>query len=138
MTVQNLPALNACLNGTAAVFLLCGWIAIKRGKPRGHRAFMVAAFSVSALFLCSYLTYHFMVQGVTRYGGEGAMRGLYLTILASHSFLAMLVPPASIAAVWFAFRQQFARHVRVTRWLWPIWMYVSVTGVVIYLMLYVF
>lgn len=138
MSVADLPKLNALLNASATVLLCLGYVAIRKGQTTRHRNFMVAALVVSAAFLASYLTYHYMVQGVTRYQGEGLMRVVYFAILLTHTPLATLMTPFIAAAVWFAFRGQFGRHVKITRWLWPVWMYVSVTGVVIYLMLYVF
>lgn len=136
MTIH-LPTLNASLNGLAAVLLFLGWRAIRSGSAHVHQRFMLGALLVSALFLCSYLTYHFTTTGVTRYPGTGFDRILYLTILGTHTVLAMAVIPLSLAALWHAFRKNFTSHVHVTRWLLPIWMYVSVTGVVIYVMLYV-
>lgn len=138
MDVTSLPPLNATLNGIAALFLFLGRMAVKRGKKDLHRRLMTAAMSVSALFLISYLTYHFCTEMVTRYPGTGWLRALYLAILISHSILAPWILPFSIAAVVLAVRQRFEAHTRITRWLWPAWMYVSVTGVIIYLMLYVF
>ena len=132
--VSFLPGLNASLNGLAASLLLCGWVAIKRRSWRVHRFFMVAAFATSALFLVSYLVYH-AVHGDTRYLGIGAMRTVYFTVLASHIVLSATVVPLALTAFWFAWRRQFSRHRRVTRVLWPIWMYVSITGVCIYFML---
>ena len=129
-----LPAVNACLNATAATLLLAGWIAIRRGSMRVHRVLMVSAFVASSLFLVCYLAYH-SVHGDTRYAGTGGMRTLYLTILASHVVLSTTVVPLALTAFWFALRREFRRHRRVTRVLWPIWMYVSVTGVVIFWML---
>jgi putative membrane protein len=137
MTARDLPTLNALLNGTAAVLLLLGWLAVKRGQVKRHRAFMIAALVASALFLTSYVTYHYIVPGPTRYQGEGFSRYLYFAILLTHTPLATLMVPFILAAVWFAYRGRFDRHVRITRILWPTWMYVSVTGVLIYLMLYV-
>lgn len=134
----HLPTLNACLNGLAGVFLVFGWLAIKQGKPDRHKRFMISALCSSALFLISYLTYHLTVSGVTRYQGEGILRTIYFTILLTHTPLAVLIVPFSLAAVWHAAHQNFARHVRITKWLLPVWLYVSVTGVVIYLMLYIF
>ena len=132
--VSFLPAVNASLNALAATLLLCGWVAIKRHNWRIHRFFMVAAFAASALFLVSYLVYH-AVHGDTRYAGTGAMRTVYFTVLASHVVLSATVVPLALTAFWFAWRRQFGRHRRVTRVLWPIWMYVSITGVCIYFML---
>jgi putative membrane protein len=127
-----LPAVNAVLNTTAASLLLAGWIAIRRGSMRVHRSFMVAAFVASSLFLISYLAYH-SVHGDTYY--MGPVRPLYLTILASHVLLSATVVPLALTAFWFAFRREFVRHRKVTRVLWPIWMYVSVTGVIIFFLL---
>ncbi|NTX06132.1 MULTISPECIES: DUF420 domain-containing protein [unclassified Myxococcus] len=127
-----LPAVNASLNATAAALLIAGWVAIKRGARRVHQYLMVAAFAASALFLVCYLTYHY-VHGDTRYVGD--WRGLYLCILASHVLLSMGVVPLALVAFYFAWRKEFPRHRKVTRWLAPIWVYVSVTGVVVYFML---
>jgi len=132
--VSFLPAVNASLNALAATLLLCGYVAIRRRRWRVHRFFMVAAFAASSLFLVSYLVYH-AVHGDTRYGGTGLARTLYLSVLASHVVLSATVVPMALTAFWFAFRRQFARHRRVTRWLWPIWLYVSVTGVAIFFLL---
>jgi len=132
--VSFLPAVNASLNALAATLLLFGYVAIRRHKWRVHRFFMVAAFAASSLFLVSYLVYH-AVHGDTRYAGTGAMRTLYFSILASHVVLSATVVPLALTAFWFAFRRQFIRHARVTRILWPIWLYVSVTGVAIYFLL---
>ena len=129
-----LPAVNASLNATAAMLLLAGWIAIRRGSMRVHRVLMVGAFAASSLFLICYLAYH-AVHGDTRYAGTGAIRTVYLAVLATHVLLSMTVVPLALTAFWFALRREFRRHRRVTRVLWPIWMYVSVTGVVIFLML---
>ncbi|MDX9972680.1 MAG: DUF420 domain-containing protein [FCB group bacterium] len=137
MTVRDLPTLNALLNGTAALMLLLGWVAVKRGAIPWHRRFMVSALGASAAFLTSYLTYHYLVPGPTRYQGEGFSRLVYFFILLTHTPLATLMVPFILAAVWFAWRGRYDTHVRITRWLWPVWMYVSVTGVLIYLMLYV-
>lgn len=136
MTYENLPTLNAYLNGLAALLLLGGWISIKKGERTWHMRFMIAALVVSTCFLVSYLTYH-AGHRATQYTGTGWMRGVYFSILVTHIPLAVLVVPFSLAAVWQAYRKRFDRHVRITKWLWPVWMYVSVTGVLIYLMLYV-
>jgi len=129
-----LPAVNASLNATAALLLLAGWVAIRRGSMHVHRVLMVGAFVASSLFLVCYLAYH-AVHGDTRYAGTGPMRAVYLTVLATHVLLSTAVIPLALAAFWFALRREFRRHRRVTRVLWPIWMYVSVTGVVIFFML---
>lgn len=129
-----LPAVNAGLNATAASLLLAGWIAIRRKHQRAHKFLMISAFAASALFLVCYLTYHY-VHGDTRYAGHGPLKVVYLLLLASHVLLSMPVVPMALTAFYFAYRRQFARHRRVTRWLAPIWLYVSVTGVLVYFML---
>jgi len=137
--LNNLPTLNACLNATAGILLFLGWRAIKRGDRKTHQKFMIAALVSSTLFLISYISYHLLLEGhVTRYQGEGIIRLLYFTILLTHTPLAVLIVPFCIAAVYHAYRKNFAAHVKITKWLFPTWMYVSVTGVIIYLMLYVF
>jgi putative membrane protein len=132
--VSFLPPVNASLNALAATLLVCGYVAIRRGNWRVHRFFMVAAFAASSLFLVSYLVFH-AVHGDTHYLGTGPVRSLYFGILVSHIVLSATVVPLALTAFWFAFRRQFHRHTRVTRVLWPIWMYVSVTGVAIYFLL---
>src|SRR5215813_4984011 len=129
-----LPAVNASLNASAALLLLAGWVAIRQGSMRVHRVLMVGAFAASSLFLICYLAYH-AVHGDTRYGGTGAARALYFAVLASHVVLSTTVVPLALTAFWFALRREFVRHRRVTRVLWPIWMYVSVTGVAIFFLL---
>ncbi len=132
--VSFLPGVNATLNALSATLLLLGYIAIRRRKWRVHRFFMVAAFAASSVFLVSYLVYH-ALHGDTRYAGSGLLRTVYLSVLASHVVLSATVVPLALTAFWFAYRRQFLRHRRVTRVLWPIWMYVSVTGVAIYFLL---
>ncbi len=132
--VSFLPGVNASLNALAATLLVCGYVAIRRKNWRVHRFFMVAAFAASSLFLVSYLVYH-AVHGDTRYAGTGPLRTVYLSVLASHVVLSATVVPLALTAFWFAYRRQFARHRRVTRVLWPIWLYVSLTGVAIYFLL---
>lgn len=130
-----LPRVNAFLNGTSAVLLTAGWIAIRRGARRVHAALMIAAFGASALFLVSYLVYHYG-HGETRFGGHGALRAIYLAILGSHVLLSAAVLPLALTAFYFAFLRAFDRHKRVTRVLLPLWLYVSATGVAVYWMLY--
>jgi uncharacterized membrane protein YozB (DUF420 family) len=137
LPVPLLPTLNAFLNACAALMLVLGRFAIHRGEERRHRNFMLAALAFSAAFLTSYITYHATVGTVTRYQGEGFDRLVYFAILLTHTPLATLMVPFIAAALWFAYRRRFATHARITRGLWPVWLYVSVTGVVIYLMLYV-
>lgn len=129
-----LPAVNACLNATAATLLVAGWVAIKQQRRELHRYLMVSAFAASACFLVGYLAYH-AVHGDTKFGGVGPVRTAYLLLLASHVLLSIFVVPLSLTAFWFAWKQEFTRHAKVTRWLHPIWLYVSVTGVVVFLML---
>ena len=135
MSVHDLPTVNAVLNSTSAVLLGFGYHFIRRRQVAAHRACMLAAFAVSVLFLVSYLTYHAHV-GSVRFSGTGAVRALYLSILVSHSVLAALVPPLAVLTLYRALRGQVDRHRRLARWTLPIWLYVSVTGVVVYLMLY--
>lgn len=124
-----MPAVNACLNAVAATLLVGGWVAIRRGNRALHQRLMVAAFAASSLFLVGYLAYH-AVHGDTRYVGE--WRTAYLVLLASHVLLSVPVVPMALLAFWFAWRKEFTRHRKVTRWLAPIWVYVSVTGVLVY------
>ncbi|OGX27874.1 MAG: hypothetical protein A2787_04165 [Omnitrophica WOR_2 bacterium RIFCSPHIGHO2_01_FULL_48_9] len=138
MPVPIFPTINASLNGLAAIFLFLGWRAIRAKDQRLHKKYMVAALTASALFLCSYVTYHVLVQGVTKYQHEGILRVIYFFILLTHTPLAMIILPFSILAVRHAVKKNFVKHTRITRWLLPVWMYVSVTGVLIYLMLYIF
>ena len=130
-----LPAVNASLNALATILLVCGWAAIRRGDVRSHRAAMVAAFGVSTLFLVCYLSYHAVV-GHVPFAGRGAARAVYFAILISHILLAMTVPVFALRMFFLAWRGRFDAHRRLGRVALPIWLYVSVTGVVIYLMLY--
>jgi putative membrane protein len=134
VNVRFLPLLNACLNGLAATLLIAGRVAIAKKRADLHRFFMVAAFAASSLFLVGYLTYH-SVHGDTKFGGAGAVRTVYLSLLASHVLLSVPIVPMALTALWFAWKKEFARHAKVTRVLHPIWLYVSVTGVVVFLML---
>jgi putative membrane protein len=133
-SLRFLPPLNACLNATAAALLVAGRVAINRRRPDVHRYFMVGAFAASTLFLVGYLAYH-ATHGDTRFGGEGAVRTVYLVLLASHVLLSVPIVPMALAAFYFAWQKRFELHTRVTRILHPLWLYVSVTGVVVYLML---
>lgn len=129
------PALNACLNAAAAVLLTTGYRLVRAGRRDAHRRAMLAAFSVSVLFLVSYLAYHAQV-GSVRFGRTGVIRTVYLSILVSHSILAAAVPVLATLTLWRALRGRFDAHRRLARWTLPIWLYVSVTGVVVYWMLY--
>ena len=133
---QLLPTVNACLNATAAVFLILGWITIRQKKENAHKNFMSAALGASFLFLCFYLAYHLSGAGLTRYQGKGISRIIYFTILLTHTPLAVAIVPFSLMAVYHAMKGNFVSHTRITRWLFPVWVYVSVTGVLIYVMLY--
>lgn len=135
MGFEDLPTLNAALNGTASVLLAAGFVLAKQGRRTAHRNVMTAAIAISVAFLASYLVYHFEA-GTTRFAGQGWSRPVYFTILTTHTILAALVPPLVVAAVWQAARGRIERHRRIVRWAWPAWMYVSVTGVVVYLFLY--
>jgi putative membrane protein len=135
LAVHPLATLNAVLNSIAAVLLVIGWVAIARGNWKAHRAAMVAAFAVSAIFLVSYLTYH-AIAGSVPFKGQGAVRVVYFAILISHVILAAAVPVLALRMFFLAWRQRWEAHRRLGRITLPIWLYVSVTGVVIYLMLY--
>ena len=131
--VSFLPAVNAAFNAMAAVLIVAGVVAIKNGKRQLHWTLMISAFASSALFLVGYLTYHY-IHGDTHYEGPG--RGLYLAMLASHVLLSVPVVPMALSAFYFAWRKRFATHKRVTKILTPIWLYVSVTGVLVYVVLH--
>ncbi len=135
MHVTDLPALNASLNALAAVFLVAGFALIRLRKRGAHRVAMLAAFGCSIAFLISYLYYHSQV-GSVRFQGTGGIRTLYFTVLISHTILAALVPFLAAATLYRALRERFAHHRAIARWTLPIWLYVSVTGVAIYWMLY--
>lgn len=135
MSVSDLPALNATLNAIAAVLLVIGYVLIRRGRIQQHRRVMLAAFCTSALFLISYLTYHANV-GSRPFTGQGPIRAVYFTILITHVILAAAILPMALITLNFALRSRFDRHLRIARWTLPIWLYVSVTGVIVYLMLY--
>ena len=135
MTVADLPLVNAALNGVAAVLLVAGLVLIKRGRREAHRRAMQAAFATSVLFLASYVVYHANV-GSRPFTGQGPVRVLYFTILISHVILAAVVPPLAGLTLWRGLQGRFDRHTRLARWTLPIWLYVSVTGIVVYLMLY--
>jgi len=130
-----LPHLNALLNSTSAVLLVSGYALIRRGRVRGHRTCQVSAVVTSTLFLGSYLTYHYF-HGATSFAGQGIARPVYFTILISHTILAIVIVPLVLVTLYRAVRGKFDRHRKIARWTLPIWLYVSVTGVVVYLMLY--
>ncbi len=129
-----MPAVNACLNTLAATLLTAGYVAIRRGNRSLHQRLMVSAFAASAVFLVGYLAYHY-VHGDTKFTGEGAVRAVYFFILITHIVLSMFVLPMALITFYFAARKSFARHRKIAKVLLPIWLYVSVTGVVIFFML---
>jgi uncharacterized membrane protein YozB (DUF420 family) len=135
MSVADLPALNAALNGTSAVLLAAGYGFIRAGRRSAHRNCMLAAFVSSSLFLVSYLVYHARVGSVP-FGGRGILRTVYFTILLSHTLLAVAIVPLVLLTLWRALGERFPAHRRIARVTLPLWAYVSVTGVVIYWMLY--
>ena len=133
--ISYLPHLNACLNGTSAVLLFTGYTFIRSRNVVAHRACQTAALVVSLLFLVSYLTYHYY-HGTTRFQGAGIVRPIYFTILTSHTILAIVIVPLVALTFYRALRNDFARHRRIARITLPLWLYVSITGVIVYLMLY--
>ena len=133
--IPYLPHLNACLNGTSAILLFTGYTFIRSRNVIAHRACQIAALVVSLLFLASYLTYHYN-HGSTRFLGTGLVRPIYFTILTSHTILAIVIVPLVVVTFYRAFRGDFLRHRRIARITLPLWLYVSVTGVIVYLMLY--
>jgi uncharacterized membrane protein YozB (DUF420 family) len=135
VSLQDLPGVNAALNATTALLLTTGYVLIRRGRRRAHRAVMLSAFAVSVLFLASYLWYH-AHAGVTRFPGRGWIRPVYFAILISHTVLAAAIVPLVLVTLARGLRADFPRHARLARWTLPVWLYVSVTGVVVYVMLY--
>lgn len=135
ISVRDLPAVNATLNATAAVLLVWGYILIRRGSVAAHRKVMLAAFATSTVFLCCYLIYHYNVGSIP-FPRTGAIRTVYLSILATHTALAAAVPVLAIITLSRGLRGRYDRHRKIARWTLPVWMYVSVTGVVVYWMLY--
>ena len=135
MTLRDLPTLNALLNGTSAALLVTGWLLIRAGRRDAHRRAMTAAFACSVLFLVSYLTYHAQM-GSVRFTGRGSVRTVYLAILLTHTVLAAAVAPLAVTAFLLARKGRFETHRKLARWTLPLWLYVSVTGVVVYVMLY--
>lgn len=141
MTIHDLPAVNATLNGLSAIFLALGFFFIKRGNKLAHRNCMISAFCTSVVFLACYVTYHTWLamvlhQGPTRFEKPEWFRPIYLAILTTHTVLAAVIVPMILITLNRARLQRFDRHKKIARWTWPLWMYVSVTGVAIYLLLY--
>jgi uncharacterized membrane protein YozB (DUF420 family) len=135
IAATDLPAVNATLNSISTVLLVTGFVFIRRGNVPAHKACMLSAFGCSVLFLTTYLAHKFLV-GPTRFEGEGVIRTVYLSILLTHTILAATVPFLAVATLYRAFKGQFEKHRRIARITFPIWIYVSITGVVVYWMLY--
>jgi uncharacterized membrane protein YozB (DUF420 family) len=135
MSLHDLPTVNAVLNATAAVLLICGYILIRRKRIRAHRGVMIAAFVTSSIFLICYITYHVQV-GSVRFPKTGPIRNVYLSILGTHTLLAATVPVLAVITLSRGLRARYDKHRKIARWTLPIWLYVSITGVVVYLMLY--
>lgn len=133
--ISYLPHLNACLNSTSAILLLTGYTFIRSRNVAAHRACQIAALAVSLVFLTSYLIYHFN-HGATKFQGTGVVRLIYFAILLSHTILAIVIVPLVVLTFYRAFRKDFTRHRRIARITLPLWLYVCVTGVIVYLMLY--
>ena len=141
MSIYDLPPVNATLNGLSAVFLAFGFVFIKRGNKIAHRNCMITAFATSVVFLLCYLTYHgylavVLHKGPTRFLNPEWFRPIYLTLLATHTILAIVIVPLILRTLWLAKKERFEMHRRLARWTWPLWMYVSVTGVIVYFLLY--
>lgn len=141
MSFADLPAVNALLNGLSAVCLTAGYVFIRQGKTQAHRKAMLGAFGASTLFLACYIAYHAYVayvlkRGPTRFLEPAWFRPIYLIILLTHTVLAVVALPMVLVTLWRGLRGQFDRHRALARWTWPVWMYVSLTGVLIYLLLY--
>lgn len=135
LDIADLPALNATLNAISAILLTAGYILIRRGRPDLHKRCMLAALTTSALFLTSYLIYHYNT-GSRPFQGQGVVRVVYFAILITHVVLAITILPLALTTTARGLTAQYDRHVRIARWTLPVWLYVSVTGVVVYLMLY--
>jgi putative membrane protein len=135
LSVDNLPALNAVLNGTAGILLVIGYFYIRQGNMAAHKKVMISAFVVSSIFLISYLIYH-AHAGSTKFLGTGFIRPVYFSILISHIILAAVIVPMAIITMFRGLKARYDKHKRIARWTLPVWLYVSVTGVIIYVMLY--
>jgi uncharacterized membrane protein YozB (DUF420 family) len=135
MDVRDLPALNAALNALSAILLSTGYVLIRQGKREAHRRAMTAALGVSALFLISYLVYHAQV-GSVKFQKQGWIRPVYFAVLLTHTVLAACAAPLVLVTVYRAWKGRFESHRKAARWTFPVWLYVSVTGVAVYLMLY--
>ena len=133
--LSHFPAIEACLNAVSALLLCTGYVFIRKKKIRAHKTCMLTAFGASMLFLVFYLTDHFL-RGIVYFQGRGAIRTFYLGLLGTHTVLAVVIVPLALMTLYRAWRQRFALHKRIARWTLPIWLYVSVTGVIVYWMLY--
>ena len=134
--IHYLPSVDATLNAASAIFLTLGFFFIRQKNIRAHKTCMLSAFATSMVFLVCYLTYHYF-HGTTRFLRQGAVRSFYFALLGSHTILAALIVPLALTTLYRAWRKRFRQHKRIARWTLPVWLYVSVTGVVIYLMLYI-
>jgi putative membrane protein len=130
------PALNASLNGISALLLAGGYAAIRAGKRDVHKVFMISAFTVSTIFLVSYVIYHLRVKQLVLFQGQGWIRPVYFTLLTSHTILAIVIVPMILITLRRAWMEKFDKHRRIARWTLPLWFYVCVTGVIVYLMVY--
>ena len=135
ISASELPTVNAALNSLSGAFLTLGFIFIKSKNIKAHKACMLSAFASSSLFLISYLVYHYQVGSVP-FKGQGAIRTLYFSILVTHTILAIVVVPLALITLFRALKENFPAHRRIARWTFPIWLYVSITGVLVYVMLY--
>jgi putative membrane protein len=129
-------ALNACLNGLSGILLACGYVAIRRGKKDVHKGFMLSAFGASTIFLISYVIHHLREKKLVLFQGQGWIRPVYFTLLTSHTILAVVIVPLIIVTLRRAWLERFDKHRLIARWTLPLWFYVSVTGVIIYFMVY--
>jgi uncharacterized membrane protein YozB (DUF420 family) len=136
LPLARLPAINACLNAACTIFLLVGYTFIRNHKKRLHEICMLSAFSCSVIFLASYVYFH-LHAGLIRFGGQGWIRPVYFTILITHTTLAIVIVPLVLITLTRALRERFARHRAIARWTFPLWLYVSITGVVVYWLLYI-
>lgn len=136
MTVHDLPAVNASLNGLSAILLAVGYYFMRQKRLIAHRNCMIGAFTTSVIFLGCYLTYHTLVKTVTHFENPAWFRPIYLTILLTHTVLAVVIVPMVLMTLSRGLKERFELHKKIAKWTWPLWMYVSVTGVVVYLILY--
>ena len=136
MSIEQMPALNAMLNCLATSFLLAGYYFIKKDNREAHKKCMIAAFCTSTVFLACYLYYHFTVESVTRFTSPEWFKPFYLILLFTHVVLAVVMLPFIFKALWHAHKGQFESHKKTVKWAWPMWLYVSITGVLVYLILY--